>query len=310
MLFSVVVPVFNRENLIGRCIASVLAERNVEFELVLVDDGSTDASLACMREFDDPRLRIIAEERNRGASPARNIGIDAARGDWVVSLDSDDELAPGALGRIASLAAGQPDDIDALWFRCRMDDGQVSPGRLTAMQEWDYAGFVGFWQATVGEWRDMLYCSRRRCHDALRQPAGRMDEAKYLLDFAKRFRIRAYPDVLRLYHQDADNQLVDRLRRLDPLRDRDIVLDRAACFRDLLREHGAFVARQAPKLYRDYLESAATTATMANLRGEALARAGELVRLAPGRSRSWVLLGASLMGLPAVHLRRWMTRQR
>jgi len=310
MHFSVVVPVFNRESLIGRCIASVLAERDVAFELILVDDGSTDASLARMRAFADPRLRIIVEEHNRGAGPARNIGIDAARGDWVVSMDSDDELVPGALGRIARLAAGLPDDIDALWFRCRMDDGLVSPTRLSAMQEWDYAGFVGFWQETVGEWRDMLYCSRRRCHDALRQPAGRMDEAKYLLDFAKRFRIRAYPDVLRLYHQDADNQLVRRLRRLEPRRDREIVLDRAACFRDLLSEHGAFLARRAPRLYRDYLESAATTATMANLRGEALTRAGELLCLAPGRPRSWILLGASLVGSPAVHLRRWMTRRR
>src|SRR5579872_6527518 len=199
MLFSVVVPVFNRESLIGRCIASVLAQSDVSFELILVDDGSTDASLARVRAFADPRLRVIAERRNRGAGPARNIGFDAARGDWVVAMDSDDELVPGALGRIASLASGLPDDIDALWFRCRMDDGLVSPARLNAVQEWDYAGFVAFWQETVGEWRDMLYCSRRRCHNVLRQPAGRMDEAKYLLDFAKRFRIRAYPEVLRLY---------------------------------------------------------------------------------------------------------------
>lgn len=310
MLLSVVVPVFNRESHIGRCIASVLAQSDAEFELILVDDGSTDASLARMRGFADPRLRVIAGGRNRGPSPARNIGIDAARGEWVVSLDSDDELVPGALGRISGLAAGAPDDIDALWFRCRMDDGLVIPRRLTQIQEWDYGRFVGFWQETVGEWRDMLYCTRRRCHDALRQPAGRMDEAKYLLDFAKRFRIRAYPDVLRLYHQDAENRIVCRLRRLDPRRDREIVLDRATGFRDLLSEHGALVASRAPRLYRDYLESAASTATMANLRGEASARALELVRLAPGRSRSWILLGASLIGPPAVYLRRWMTRRR
>jgi hypothetical protein len=134
-----------------------------------------------------------------------------------------------------------------------------------------------------------------------------MDDSKFLIDFAKRFRISANPDVLRLYHQDADNQLVDFTGRLDPRRDMTFIRDRADGFRDVLADHGAFVAREGPSLYLEYLQSASSTATMANRRREAIGHALKLVRLSPGRPRSWVLLGASLIGPFSAVLRRWMT---
>ena len=100
MPLSIVVPVYNRATLIGRCVASVLTQAFGDYELILVDDASTDDSLARMREFSDPRIRIVQHERNRGTGAGRNTGIDAARGEWIVFLDSDDELMKGAFGRL------------------------------------------------------------------------------------------------------------------------------------------------------------------------------------------------------------------
>ncbi len=307
MLFSIVVPIHNRAATIGRCVASVFGQEFADYELILVDDGSTDDSAARMRALCDPRLRTIFHEQNRGTGPARNTGIDAARGEWIIFLDSDDELVPGALGVMAGLAARATADIAALWFRCRMDDGYLSPPQLTESQQWDYAGFVRFWSQSSGQWRDMLYCTRRDCFKQLRQPADRMDDTKFLVDFARLFHIWANPDVLRLYHQDADNQLVAFTGRLDPRRDQAFIRDRANGFRNLLAEHGAFVAREGPRLYLEYLQSASSTATMANRRREAVSHAIELVRLSPGRLRSWILLGASLIGPFSAVLRRWAT---
>lgn len=307
MLLSIVVPVYNRAALIQRCVASVLEQGFADYELVLVDDASTDDSLARMRELSDPRLRLLTHPINRGTGPARNTGIDAAQGEWVVFLDSDDELVSGALRTIADRAARAPASIAALWFRCRMDDGYLSPPQLTESQQWDYAGFVRFWSQSSGQWRDMLYCTRRDCFKQLRQPADRMDDTKFLVDFARLFHIWANPDVLRLYHQDAGNQLVAFTGRLDPRRDQAFIRDRANGFRDLLAEHGAFVAREGPRLYLEYLQSASSTATMANRRREAVGHAIELVRLSPGRLRSWILLGASLIGPFSAVLRRWAT---
>jgi glycosyltransferase involved in cell wall biosynthesis len=310
MFISVVVPVFNRELVLRRCVDSVLAQEFGDFELILVDDGSTDTSLQRLREYDEPRVRVLVQGRNMGVGAARNAGAETAAGEWIVFLDSDDELVPGALRLIAELAAASSEEVGSLWFRCRMDDGGLCPEQLSEPCEWDYAGYVGFLEATVGQWRDMLRCTRRRCFREMREPTNRMNASKYLLDFARRFRIGARPEVLRLYHQDAGNQLVRKIAQLDPRRDGEIIRDRADGFRDLLRDHGAFVKKMAPRLYDDYLQSATTTAIMAGRRAAAFGYAVELIRQAPNQRRSWVLLCASVMGRAAVRLRRWTASRR
>ncbi|WP_459040623.1 glycosyltransferase family 2 protein [Stenotrophomonas sp. PSU-St83] len=98
-LVSVVIPLFNRRDSIMRAINSVLSQDGVELELIVVDDGSTDDSVALVeRQISDSRLRII-QQQNAGACSARNAGIDAARGEFVAFLDSDDMFLPGHLSQ-------------------------------------------------------------------------------------------------------------------------------------------------------------------------------------------------------------------
>lgn len=96
---SVVLPAYNREASIAAAIQSVLRQSWRDFELIVVDDGSTDATLARAREMSDPRLRVIASPRNAGPSAARNRGLAEARGDWIAFQDSDDEWLPEKLER-------------------------------------------------------------------------------------------------------------------------------------------------------------------------------------------------------------------
>ncbi|WP_440873965.1 glycosyltransferase family 2 protein [Thalassotalea sp. PLHSN55] len=93
---SVVIPMFNVEKYIEQSIRSVLAQSYSHFELILVDDGCTDNTLALIEQFDDFRIRVI-KQANRGLSGARNTGIDAARGIYVALLDADDYWAPEKL---------------------------------------------------------------------------------------------------------------------------------------------------------------------------------------------------------------------
>lgn len=296
MLFSIVIPVYNRGRFIDRCLTSVLGQDFADFEIVVVDDGSTDDSLARLRSYSDPRLKVIEHQRNRGVGPARNSAIVAARGDWIIPLDSDDELAPGALSQMRQIVAGAPESIAAHWFRCRMDDGSLCPDPMPSCLDWDYEGYLAFLEETRGRWRDMLRCVGRRCFDEVRYPDNRMLEDKFHLDFARRFRSRAHSDVMRLYHQDAENRLVDYLRDLDPARDAAFIRDRADGFDDLLRAHGTAISRLAPQQYGDYLQLAAISALLANRRFQALGHAAELAARYPRRSRAWLILGASVMG--------------
>ncbi|MGZ9809190.1 glycosyltransferase [Pseudoroseicyclus sp. H15] len=86
---SVVMPVFNRETIVGDAIRSVLAQSWPDVELIVVDDGSRDRSADVVRSFDDPRLRFIELGQNQGHSAARNAGGRAATGEYVAYLDSD-----------------------------------------------------------------------------------------------------------------------------------------------------------------------------------------------------------------------------
>lgn len=94
---SVIIPTYNRVALLPRSINSVLAQTFKNFELIIVDDASTDATESIVREFDDPRIRYFRHENNSGGSAARNTGIAAARGELIAFQDSDDEWLPGKL---------------------------------------------------------------------------------------------------------------------------------------------------------------------------------------------------------------------
>jgi glycosyltransferase involved in cell wall biosynthesis len=103
---SVVVATYNRRQVLARAIASVLAQDDARFELIVVDDASGDGTAQYLATLKDPRVRMIAAERNGGPSAARNLGLHAARAALVAFLDSDDAYRPHRLGRpLAAFAA-------------------------------------------------------------------------------------------------------------------------------------------------------------------------------------------------------------
>lgn len=107
MHVSLVVPACNVAPWIGEAIGSVLAQSHPSWMLYVVDDGSTDETVAIARGFDDTRIRIIRQP-NQGVSIARNRGLALARGEAVLFLDADDVLAPDALARMTRRLAARP----------------------------------------------------------------------------------------------------------------------------------------------------------------------------------------------------------
>lgn len=103
MKVSVVIPLYNRTQYIRRAIDSVLAQTYSNFELIVVDDGSTDGSSDVVRLYADARIRLITQE-NAGECAARNRGVAEANTKWVAFLDSDDEWMPKFLERAVGLA--------------------------------------------------------------------------------------------------------------------------------------------------------------------------------------------------------------
>lgn len=108
--FSVVIPLYNKENYIRRAIDSILSQTVQNFEILVVDDCSTDDGVEIVRSYQDQdaRIRLIRQETNRGVSAARNRGIAEAKFEWVAFLDADDEWKPDFLETIAGLQEKYP----------------------------------------------------------------------------------------------------------------------------------------------------------------------------------------------------------
>ena len=107
-LVSVIIPVYNRAGLVSRAVNSVLAQSYQNFELIIVDDASSDDVASALGKFTDPRLSCIAHPNNRGAAAARNTGILAARGELVAFLDSDDVWFADKLAQQVEAMHDQP----------------------------------------------------------------------------------------------------------------------------------------------------------------------------------------------------------
>jgi glycosyltransferase involved in cell wall biosynthesis len=94
---TVVIPAYNRAKTIGYALKSVLEQTYAPNEVLVVDDRSTDNTIAVVEAIGDPRIRVIKQERNAGAQAARNRGITEARNEWIALHDSDDEWMPNKL---------------------------------------------------------------------------------------------------------------------------------------------------------------------------------------------------------------------
>ena len=107
-LFSVVIPLYNKEPYIQRTVNSVLAQKVQDFEIIVVDDGSTDSGVEVVTNFKDQRIRVI-KQKNAGVSAARNNGIEEAKADLIAFLDADDEWAPSFLEIVLRLREKYPE---------------------------------------------------------------------------------------------------------------------------------------------------------------------------------------------------------
>lgn len=119
-------PVYNCQNYIDRCLESIIAQSYVNFEIIIINDGSTDDSLAVCQSYGDKRIKIIDSE-HRGVSIARNIGIENSRGDFIFFIDADDFIEKNALKLLIS-EEGKADWIIGNFKKIKKDGSVAGSG--------------------------------------------------------------------------------------------------------------------------------------------------------------------------------------
>lgn len=125
MLVSIITPCYNGEKYVAQTIRSVLAQTYTNWEMILVDDGSSDASARIIRQFaqSDPRIRLLQQE-NAGSAAARNVGIRAARGRYLALLDADDLWEPEFLEQQLAFMAEKNALCVCCAYRCIDETGK------------------------------------------------------------------------------------------------------------------------------------------------------------------------------------------
>ena len=133
---SIIIPVYNAENYLRRCIDSVLSQSFTDFELILVDDGSKDKSPQICDEYasQDTRVRVI-HKANGGVSAARNDGLDIAKGEYITFIDSDDWVERDYLSTLSNYR-----DYDIVFFSHRLiyEDGYPECVEFNDISKWAY----------------------------------------------------------------------------------------------------------------------------------------------------------------------------
>lgn len=164
---SIIIPLFNKEKYVTRAIDSILAQTYQDFEIVVVDDGSTDRSPELVQKYRDPRLRLIRQE-NHGPGFARNLGIKETTAPYLAFLDADDEWLPDFLNRYLEALKANPDCdyVVGPWFE--------GDPRFDRSEIWRKSGVeVGMWRLpanashvdlhtylTMFHWTGALLCKR------------------------------------------------------------------------------------------------------------------------------------------------------
>lgn len=134
--FSVVIPTYDRPELVARAVASVLAQDYGDFELLVVDDASLRDPAEALSRFADPRIRLIRRDRNGGAAAALNTGIDQARGELIAILGDDDEFFPTFLSATDRAFAAAPPEVGFSWSGVRVVEDTSEGERLVEEGVW------------------------------------------------------------------------------------------------------------------------------------------------------------------------------
>jgi len=299
--FSIVITTYNRAGIVRRCLDSTLAQGFADFEVVVVDDGSEDGTAETLRRaYDDPRLRVVRHEDNRGINPARHTGVATATGAWVVVIDSDDELLPGALERMRELIDELPPGVRVLRCRQLHDGGRVTP-TFVPDGPYGYEGRIRWADAEGGN--DASRCIAREVFDGTPYIDGRRGAMEMLfeLNLAEAETSVCVDEVLTILHHDAGNSwlravdagsVIPRLRREAP--------DMLWMAETVLERHGEALRRWGPRQYVTALRIGATQAFLLGRRRRGARLALRALRRDPLAPAAWITLALGLLGPAAV----------
>lgn len=218
-MISIIIPLYNKEKSISATIQSVLNQSYTDFELLIVDDGSTDKGASIAASYPDARIRVI-HKANGGVCSARNRGIQEAEGEFIALLDGDDQWDKEYLAEQVKMIHDFPEA--AMWGInfAELNNGQLIRKLATGLPD-GYRGYVENYFEMKGRVSDLFCSSSVVIRKEIFERMGMFDERlKYSEDIDMWFRIIAnypvafYDKYMAWYLYDAENRAMNRERLL------------------------------------------------------------------------------------------------
>lgn len=223
--FSVVMPLFNKASHVAAALDSVFAQTHAPYEIIVIDNGSTDGGREIVAGFFDPRIILLdLTTPGPGGYAGRNMGIRAATGDWIAFLDADDLWAPGHLTDLAN-AIGDDPTVGAVGtrfdhvFADRIQPQRIAPALQTPVTL-DFAAFLETWLAVreCPMWTGAIAIRRALLIDAGLFPEGkgvRGGDKELWLRIVRAAPLRYVPRPSATFHRDSENKVSKSTTTLD-----------------------------------------------------------------------------------------------
>lgn len=141
--FSIIIPLYNKEKYITHTVQSVLNQTFQNFELIIVDDGSTDSSYKVASTFKDDRIKLVTK-KNGGVSSARNFGVELAKNEYIAFIDADDFWDKNYLKELSSLILACPEAKMFASSYAEIVEGKTIPSVTYTLLERNYAGYIDY----------------------------------------------------------------------------------------------------------------------------------------------------------------------
>jgi O-antigen biosynthesis protein len=286
-MVSVIIPIHNRAHLLSRVVESVRAQTFKDFEILVVDDASTDDVEGAVAALDGPDLVFIRRDQNGGGSATRNTGIAAARGRFVAFLDSDDEWLPTKLELQLSRFDARPGTrVGAVSCGVRVvdPDGRARDFPTTLRGDNAFGELLAFRGGRAGG--STLVVSREVLDEGLRfdENLPAFQDRDFMFRIARKYAIDGVAEPLAIQYRDHGGPYITGNPR-NRLRGHKVMLERLAA--DL---------RGRPRLIGLYHRRAASFAYLAGEMGEVRHHLLQAWRAEPMQPAMYPLIAASLLG--------------
>ena len=243
-MFSIIIPTYNRRELLLKTIKSVISQTFGDFEIIIVDDGSIDNTFELFKDKIDPRIRYERLKKNSGVNVARNKGIELAKGDFLIFLDSDDELFPHALEKIFSV------------LKKELGSGVISApfktqtGLMTGFERTSGPMEYPVILCGIGEReiKNGLIAIRREILGDVRFVAPNLDFVFYR-KLAKKTTFYYIEEALGQYNISTDQNSLHNKRKIPNVK---LSIVRAGALVDFLKEFGNDIIKHCPNNYGYY----------------------------------------------------------